>query len=89
MTTPAPKSARSLPELMADCTHVYIGRKKSCNCIVAVVIDEPHFQKDTQKSVREFLSAGYVVERITNDEWDVARPGFGCKCAVLAAKEAR
>lgn len=45
----------------------YVG-KKPCGCIVAFVVDDPKYPKDTAKSVAEFIRSGYAVERVTVEE---------------------
>ena len=48
-------------------THAYIGRKE-CGCVVAAVVDDPKYKKDTAQSVAEFLEGGLTIERVTLDE---------------------
>jgi GMP synthase PP-ATPase subunit len=43
-------------------THCYTGTLL-CDCIVAVVVDEPEHSKDTAKDVAEFIRHGYRVDR--------------------------
>lgn len=45
----------------------YVG-KKSCGCIVAFVVDEPEYPRDTAREVAEFIRSGLTVERVTVEE---------------------
>jgi hypothetical protein len=69
-------------DLIAKATHVYVGRKP-CGCIVAVVVDEPKYPKDTGKDVAAFIRRGYTVERITLEELRGRK--IGCKCGKAVA----
>lgn len=59
-------------------THDYIGRKK-CGCVVAAVVDMPGFEKETAKTVAEFIRDGLTIERIALVDFDKILP-LGCKC---------
>ena len=43
----------------------YIGRK-ACGCIVAAVVDMQDHKKETAKAVRQFISDGLTIERVTS-----------------------
>lgn len=58
-------------------THCYIGRKK-CGCVVAVVTDVPGWEKETGKSVAEFIADGLIIERTTIHDYNAGLP-IGCK----------
>lgn len=57
-----------------DC---YVGIK-SCGCIVAWVHDRPKHQKDTAKSVAQFIKDGYRVEPAITD--DIRSKLGPCRC---------
>lgn len=48
---------------------VWVGYWKDCDCIVAVVVDEPDYPKDTARDVAEFIRRGYRVYRYSNDQY--------------------
>lgn len=52
----------------------YIGRAK-CGCIHAVTSDEGN--RDTAKTVGEFIIAGLIIERVNDD---YVRANFGRNC---------
>lgn len=54
----------------------YTGRKE-CGCLVAACVDRPEWKKDTAKSVAEFISNGYTVEHIEQDNGPQLQT---CKC---------
>ena len=53
--------------------------KKSCGCTVGAAVDMPEYQKDTAKSVAEFIEDGLIVSSMTVKEFRAGGP-FGCKC---------
>lgn len=55
-------------------THGYYGRWKDCDCIVAVVIDDPVYPGDAANSVRDFIQRGYRVERLP-----IGSPDWRCQ----------
>lgn len=68
-------------------THVYFA-VKSCGCRVAVVCDEPDYQKDTAKSVAEFIRDGYTVERHQYDGETIGQMLKRCQCGPPTKRQA-
>lgn len=58
-------------------THAYIGRKP-CGCVVALVVDEPRWKRDTAKTVARYVLDGYAVERLTVAEATAALRRCDC-----------
>ena len=45
----------------------YYARWVDCDCVVAVCVDEPGFEKDTAREVASFIRRRYRVERLSID----------------------
>lgn len=53
---------------LEKCTHCYVGRK-TCGCVMAVVVDEPDRPKDTARSVAEFIKDGLSISRMLIEDF--------------------
>ena len=54
----------------------YIGRRKSCNCVVAAAVEQPGDEKEMAKWVAERIREGLVLDRMRVVE---VRKQFGCE----------
>lgn len=47
----------------------YIGKRPKCGCIVAMVVDEPTREReDIANTLKEFITSGLNVTRVTVEE---------------------
>lgn len=53
----------------------YVGRRKSCGCIVAAAVDTPGDEKETAKFVAERITEGLTIDRMRAED---VRKSFGC-----------
>lgn len=58
-------TGRSREGEMSNATHVYIGRKPGCRCVVAMCVDDPATEKLSAREVAGFIRSGLRVERVT------------------------
>ncbi len=65
-----------------DLTPTYVG-KKSCGCIVFLMVDEPNptpeYRKDLAKELASCIRQGLTIEKMTVAEVRKL-PTIGCKC---------
>jgi hypothetical protein len=71
--------AKNPMDKLKNATHAYIGRK-ACGCVVAVSVDT--MDKETGKSVAEFITDGLTIERVQmrTPEYSEIVSNLGCKC---------
>lgn len=62
MTDPASKSLSPGSDAAIA---AYIGRKPGCGCVVAAIVDDPAYRKQTSKDLADFVKRGYGVERVS------------------------
>ena len=53
------------PQVTDRCA--YVGRWKTCDCVVAVCVDDPEHAKDVAKNVADYIRRGYRVERLLTE----------------------
>ena len=47
--------------------HNYVARKRGCNCVVGLCIDDPKRPKRAAEAVQGFLKDGLVISRVSHD----------------------
>jgi hypothetical protein len=62
-------------EAIAKATHSYIGKRKTCGCIVSCVVDDGHAAKDVANMIRHDL----IVERVPLGHFRDGTVKFGCE----------
>ena len=73
---------------MTNESGVWVGLRR-CGCCRAVVVDNPEYQTDVEKSKREFLEGGLSVVYATWQEWlDKYSLTMKVNCPHMPAKDA-
>lgn len=67
----------------------YIAVRQNCDCVVAVMVDEPQYAKDNAKSLADLVRRGYRILNVTPDEFRSRPFGYPCEHEIAAEAAAK